>query len=775
MTFVRPNASAGGESAAAVDFQGPDQGEAAGAPGGGPVISEIESAQPHTGSGVCRDVVWGLIIFIVALVLRGVYLYQVRSCPFFGHEIMDPQYHRQWGEAIAASETFTDGPYFRAPLYPWVLGAVYRVFGTSDLAPRIVQIVFGSVSCVVIYLIGRRAFSRRVGILAGLSSATYWLFLYFEAELLIAWLAMFLDLLLVWILLLTGDRRNPWLWLLTGILLGLSALARPTILLFAPAVLIWLAVLHGSNRRRVLGYGACFVLGITLLIAPVTVRNRVVGHDLVLISSAAGVNFFIGNNPGSDGMTAIVPGTPAKWWPGYYAQIERAENAMGRTLKPSEVSQYYWYEAFKFMQKQPREAAALLLRKLGVFWSKWEVSNNQDIRFVTDNFAPVTRFLPLTFWAVGSFGLLGLLISLGQAQRLFPLWGFVLVYTVGVVAFFVTARYRLPVVPVLMVLGSQAVFWCLDAIRFTRRRFVVVAVVVLVPAAILVSRVPKGVEAGVAQSHSAAGIVLASQGRNAEAEEYLLESVRLFPALPGSWFTLAMIKLQQQDLAQMEHYLRQTLKFDPAYPEARKHLGFALARQENLDGAIEQFGIALASSPDDSRLYANFGGVLIQQGRIAEGLEMLRKGVRLDPGVARKFESLARTLIQARRFADALRVLEAGVAGSAKDASQLTLLARLLATCPDPDLRNGPRSLRYAQRACELTGRADPTALDAVAVAHFAVGQLDKAIETGQRAVELATQQGDLQLADRMRKRLQHYESKLASPDSDHDTRGNAP
>ena len=592
------------------------------------------------------------------------------------------------------------------------------------------------------------------------------MFLYFEAELLATWLAMFLNLLLVWLLLETGARRGAWRWLVNGGLLGLSAIARPNILLFAPAVLVWLGFLHRSSWRRALSYAGCFILGTALFIAPVTVRNYVVGDDRVLISSAAGVNFFIGNNPGSDGMTAIVPGTPAEWWAGYEAQIGRAEKATGRPLKASEVSQYYWREGLRFMWDRPGEAAALLGRKLAIFWSRWEVSNNQDIRFVTDNFAPVVKFLPLSFWAVGSLGLLGLLISFGQLRRLFPLWGFVLIYMVSVVAFFVTARYRLPVVPALMVLGSNAVFWCIEAVRSTRWPSLGLAAAVLAAAAVLLWRVPEGVEAGMAQSYGSAGILLTQQGRTAEAEEYLAESVKRYEAQPKIWFTLGMIRMQQGRSGQAEDCLRQTLAFEPAYPEARKHLGFVLGRQGNLNGAIDQFTRALASSPDDAKLYANLGGVLIQRGRTQEGVEILRQGVRIDPSSVRGFESIAGALCTRGRFADALSVLEAGVADSGEDIGLLTMLAITLATCPDVHLRDGARALQYAERACELTGWADPQALEATAAAHYALGRLDKAVDTTRRAANLAASQGNLALAAKIRRRLGLYESMLESPDS---------
>ena len=265
-----------------------------------------------------------------------------------------------------------------------------------------------------------------------------------------------------------------------------------------------------------------------------------------------------------------------------------------------------------------------------------------------------------------------------------------------------------------------------------------------------------------AQSYGSAGISLAQRGQTAEAEEYLLEAIERYEVQPNVWFTLGTIRMQQGRFLDAERCLQQTLAFDPAYPDARKHLGVVLSRQGKLEGAISQFTRALESSPDDPKLYANLGGVLIQQGRTEEGVEMLRRGVRLDSGTLRRFEMIGRALMGTRRFAAAVGVLEAGLGESEDDVRILTLLAKLLASCPDATLRDGHRALQYAERACELRGWEDPDALDAVAAAHYALGHRDQAVKTARQAMQMATQQGNPKLAAGIARRLQAYESALA-------------
>ena len=710
------------------------------------------------------DLIWFAVIFLAALGLRVTYVFQLRSCPFYGHEMMDPLYHHQWAQAFAAGETFVEGAYFRAPLYPWFLGTIYWLFGTASIVPRIVQAVLGSLSCGLLFLIGRQVFSRTVGVLAGLCMACYWPSLYFDAELLIVVVIVLLDLVLLWLLLRTGARRSPALWLASGVVLGLSAIARPNVLLFGPAILIWLAVMHRSSWRRVAGYGACFVLGAAGPILPIAIRNYTVGQDAVLISSQAGVNFYIGNNPQADGISAVIPGMPAEWWPGYYAQIERAEQAEGRKLKGSEVSGYYWREALKFMGERPGRALGLMLKKLGFFWTYWEVSNNQDMGFVTSTYTPVVRFLPLGFWLVGPLGGLGLVLSLREGRRLFPLWGFVIIYMVTVVAFFVTARYRAPCVAVLVLLASMAACRLVESIRKARWKSVAWAAVVLLIAAAVVARAPEGVHLGVAQGYREAGVALLHQGKLSEAEELLAESLRRWPGQARGWYSMGHLHMTQGKLPQAQECFQQALSIDPSHAGARNNLAAVLATQGKLDQAIKEFEFLLQSDPDDGTIHANLGSALIQRGRVDEGLEHLLRAVQIDPAGIRNLVVTAQALIQKREFGTAMRVLRAGLTQSPEELNLLLMLSRLSATCPQVGLREGGEALGLAEQACRLTAWKDARAIDTLAAAHFSVGQTDRAVEFARRAKDLAVLQGRRGLAERIGARLSHYQSAAAPP-----------
>src|SRR6185295_1142051 len=118
----------------------------------------------------------------------------------------------------------------------------------------------------------------------------------------------------------------------------------------------------------------------------------------------AGVNLWIGNNPQSDGASALLPGTRADWWGGYQDTIQLAEAAEGRPLKASEVSEHYVRRVRAWWAAQPRAAVRHMLWKARLFVSQRELGNNQDERFFALHFSALLRALPIGFGLVFPLG-----------------------------------------------------------------------------------------------------------------------------------------------------------------------------------------------------------------------------------------------------------------------------------------------------------------------------------------------------------------------------------
>ena len=177
------------------------------------------------------------------------------------------------------------------------------------------------------------------------------------------------------------------------------------------------------------------------------------------------MNLWIGNNPESNGIDAWMPGSRRGWWEGYYDAIALAESALGRPLRASEVSRYYSARAWDFLWNHPDRSLPLLGRKFALFWAG-EYGNNEPEVFVAHRYSWVPD-VSIGYAALAPLGVLGIGIAVARrgAARLFPLWGFTAAYVASVVLFLVASRYRVPVLPVLMIFAGHALVWLFESAR----------------------------------------------------------------------------------------------------------------------------------------------------------------------------------------------------------------------------------------------------------------------------------------------------------------------
>ena len=595
-------------------------------------------------------------ILLLALLLRVVYVLQSQASPAFQRPSMDALYHLEWARAFAQGRDFQPGPFFRAPLYPWFLGVLLKSTGGSLLAARLVQALLGTLSVLLVALVAKRAFDARTALVAALLAATYWVTIYFEGEFLLPVLEILLDLAAILLALRMDERRTAWSAVWAGLAFGLATIVRPNVLLFVPFLALWIGLRARADPRagdlaasattsrpvpRVL-LPLLFLAGLAVPIAPITAYNRVVGKDWVLVSSQGGVNFWIGNHPGADGSSAIVPGTRADWWGGYRDAIRLAEIEEGRSLAPSEVSRHYSRKAWSWIFEAPREAALLELRKLRLFFTDWELPNNTSERFFAMRYGPVLRFLPYGFGLLAPLGLLGFALAARSWRRLFPVWAFLPVYTASVVAFFVCARYRVPVIPVLAILAAHGAVRVVDLARERRWLALAGSGAFFAAAAALVARVPPYVDRSDSQGYWELGIDDLARGNADAAVRDFGEAIRRNPRFSIYHQDLggALRKLGRDLEAEAE--IRMALTLDRSNAVAAEMLLDLLIAQDRLDEAEPSAHEAIARSPVSAPLRYALGRILY-----ARANEQREHG---DPGSAH--DSFAAALAELRRGLD---------------------------------------------------------------------------------------------------------------------------
>jgi len=130
------------------------------------------------------------------------------------------------------------------------------------------------------------------------------------------------------------------------------------------------------------------------------------------------------------------------------------------------------------------------------------------------------------------------------------------------------------------------------------------------------------------------GISYGRQGRAADAERELRESLRLNPANPRAHYNLAALLLAQDRIDEAALANAAALRLDPDFARARSSMGVILARQGRLDEAVRALEAAVKRAPDSAEGHNNLGMVYGQLGRHAEALAEFETAARLRPDLA---------------------------------------------------------------------------------------------------------------------------------------------
>ena len=187
------------------------------------------------------------------------------------------------------------------------------------------------------------------------------------------------------------------------------------------------------------------------------------------------------------------------------------------------------------------------------------------------------------------------------------------------------------------------------------------------------------------------------------------------------------------------------------------NLGNALVRKKLVDEAITHYEKAVELRPDYADGHYNLGSALLQKGRIDEAIAHWQKTVSIQPNDAEAHTTLGDALLRKGEIGDAITHYEKALEIAPHSILTLNNLAWALSTCPDASLRNGARAIELTQKADQLAGGQNPIFIRTLAAAYAENGRFNNAIETAQRALQLATAQGDFALASKLEKDLDLY------------------
>lgn len=181
------------------------------------------------------------------------------------------------------------------------------------------------------------------------------------------------------------------------------------------------------------------------------------------------------------------------------------------------------------------------------------------------------------------------------------------------------------------------------------------------------------------------------------------------------------------------------IRIDPENGLAYSNRAGAFLKQNAFDNAIADYAKAIQLDAADLLVYLNYGLICLERGDADVAFELLSKAVSLDPDCGHAFAGRGFALSSKGEFRSAIGDYEEAIRLAPNDPIASNNLAWLLATCPDESLRDGSRAEALATKACEICDWKDCKCVGTLAAAYAASGAFDKAVQTQQRAIALAS------------------------------------
>ncbi|MFY9742445.1 MAG: glycosyltransferase family 39 protein [Candidatus Sulfotelmatobacter sp.] len=351
------------------------------------------------------------------------------------------------GAAIAAGHGFsnpfngTTGPTaWETPLYPYLIAGVFHFFGIYSRASAFVLLtinsIFSALTCIPIFLIGRKIFSEEVAV----GAAWTWALLPYVMYWCTRWvwetsLSALLLTLIFWFSLTLAERDGFKPWVEFGLLWGIAALSSTVLISFLPASGLWTwrqrAKRHKPSLAGVLLASAVFIA----CLAPWTARNYRTFGKFIFVRDNFGAELRLGNGRGADGtwMEYLHPTQDLYAMRQYEAMGELSYIAMRKR------------QAVDYIEADYPRFAMLCLKRFIYFWAGppklakiWWLAEVKNSLFLATSV--------LMFWGLGR--------ALRRHKRgAWLLFWLILLYPAIYYVVFPGQRYRHPIEPEITILG----------------------------------------------------------------------------------------------------------------------------------------------------------------------------------------------------------------------------------------------------------------------------------------------------------------------------------
>ncbi len=523
--------------------------------------SRYESIR-HLLSGKYSVYLVGTLLIIAALV-RIAALVNYDNSLYGSYLIYDERVYHNWARSIANGTADSMSVHDFAPLPAYMFAFVYKLFSPNPFYIRCINIFFGVLTCLMVYLSGKELAGYQEGLCACLIACFYKPFIFFSVVIEKTSLGIFLFAVAIYLLLILLNLKQAKKSVvvpigLLGVFLGLLINVRSNCIVLAPILPLFVLWYFLNNHFRVkvvvlamFSYG----LGLTVAMAPFVVGNYQDTGELT-ITPLGGFNLYLANNlenpyPYYRPVTfaSSVPSKQAKQF------IIEASRRAGEKLSPRQASVFWIDEVVSNTVEHPWAIGAKLAQKILAFCNKYESADNHHIGFISD-YVKIFKLPFFSFWMIFPLGMAGMAMALMKCHKSRVLCGVLLLYGFTLVVFFTNIRIRLPVLILLIPLAVAGVGSFIDYVKNREiKKIIFYCCLALFFLAIEFLPVP-GTDDLTAHYNTHA-IVLMKKGKRQSAMKFLQTSSQM--EKPYSAFanhSLAKIYFNKKNIHKALHYLQ---------------------------------------------------------------------------------------------------------------------------------------------------------------------------------------------------------------------------
>jgi tetratricopeptide (TPR) repeat protein len=573
-----------------------------------------------------------MIVALLALIVRAVVTFDYSRSIFWSSVWMDSATYNDWAKSMVTSGDWIGSqPFFMTPFYPYFLGLLYSVFGEGLTVVRAAQAVLGSGTAVLVYLITARLFSKRAALIAGCIAAVYGPLVFFVNLLLVETVKVFFVTLSFYLAQRAFSSQKQTDFMYCGLALGAAILCRPTDGLMLIPLIASLFLFSSLPKQQSVRKTAALLLGVTILVAPVTIRNYALSGEFIPVTSNGGLNFYLGNNAQAVGVFYNPEQFNMVYDPNGSGYLE---HLYGRRFSHSETSSYWMGKAASYIAEHPGDFIVLLAKKFVLFFHHKEIGQlGYGYDFMAKYISTLLEYLPV-FVIVLPLSVLGMAVTRRRWRSYFLLHGFLWMQVMGVVLFFITDRYRLSAMPFFIVFAGGGAEWLWNAVKERKRTLLVKGSAVMAAAVMgaTVLNFPIGesysteyynigltyfeakqyqnavtayqTSLAIKESHavySSLGNVYAAVGNYPLAQRVYQRAYEMNPNEAVSVFSIGTLFVRQQQWDSALVYYNKALSINPRFAPARLNKGLTLYYLQRLDEALPELEAYVELEPDRTK------------------------------------------------------------------------------------------------------------------------------------------------------------------------------